>query len=602
VTAPLRAELWFERPYDALVSGALRWPRSPFLCVLEETAHVFGIEAREYTFEESLSEVQLRRMAFQRCGVRPGHRVGLMLENRPDFFFHWLALNALGAAVVPLNADWRGAELEYVIDHSDLVMAVAPEAECARLAEAAAAARREVVLHTAESLRDTEAVGARMAPAPANEAAAGRTALARTNEAVAERVGLAPTTGSAQGSRTQIECALLYTSGTTGRPKGCVLPNEYFVWAGQWYASIGDLCEVREASERMLTPLPVAHMNAMAYSAMCMLLTGGCLIALDRFHPNTWWTSVRDSRATIVHYLGVMPAMLLSAPPSAEDRSHGVRFGFGAGVNGAHHAAFEERFGFPLLEAWAMTETGAGAVVIANREPRRVGTACFGRAAPAVEYRIVEETGVDVAACTPGELLVRAAGPAPRFGFFDRYLKDPQATAEAWAGGWFHTGDVVRVDAQGDLHFVDRRKNVIRRSGENISAVEVEVAIGAHPLVRAIGVTGVPDAVRGEEVLACVVPNRELSQQERDDAARDLVEFALTRLAYFKPPGFVHFCDALPRTATEKIQRGELKRLALEALASDKIVDTRPLKRRDGSSAATGRATAAGNLNVRSRS
>src|SRR6185295_1385864 len=132
------------------------------------------------------------------------------------------------------------------------------------------------------------------------------------------------------------------------------------------------------------------------------------------------------SRATVVHYLGVMPALLLAAPASELDRQHKVRFGFGAGVDARHHAPFEERFGFPLLEAWAMTETGAAACIMAHREPRHVGTNCF--------------CGIDV----PGELLVRATGIDPRRDFFVGYLKDDAATEAAWADGWFHTGDVVR--------------------------------------------------------------------------------------------------------------------------------------------------------------
>ena len=145
---------------------------------------------------------------------------------------------------------------------------------------------------------------------------------------------------------------------------------------------------MRRGMERMLTPLPMFHMNALAYSTMAMLMTGGCLVPLDRFHPRSWWRTVRESRATIIHYLGVMPAILMADPPDPADRSHDVRFGFGAGVDGMLHAPFEERFGFPLIEAWAMTETGAGAVVAANTEPRHVGTHCFGRPAPEVEWRI----------------------------------------------------------------------------------------------------------------------------------------------------------------------------------------------------------------------
>ncbi len=164
-----------------------------------------------------------------------------------------------------------------------------------------------------------------------------------------------------------------------------MLANEYFLNCGRWYGGVGGLCRLEPGAERLLTPLPMVHMNAMACSTMAMILRGGCIIPLDRFHPRSWWDSVRESEATIVHYLGIMPSLLLSAEPGAGDRAHHIRFGFGAGVDKRHHEAFEARFGFPLIEAWAMTETGAGAVVIASHEPRKIGTQCFG--APAASGR-----------------------------------------------------------------------------------------------------------------------------------------------------------------------------------------------------------------------
>jgi acyl-coenzyme A synthetase/AMP-(fatty) acid ligase len=276
-----------------------------------------------------------------------------------------------------------------------------------------------------------------------------------------------------------------------------------------------------------------------------------------------------------------MPAMLSGAPPDPGDRIHSVRFGFGAGVSPRLHAAFEQRFGFPLLEAWAMTETGAGAVIIASREPRKVGTACFGAAERRVDYRVVDEEGQDVPAGEPGELLVRAAGGSPRFGFFREYWKDPVATAEVWKGGYFHTGDVVSVDVDGQFHFVDRKKNVIRRSGENISAVEVESVLAQHPGIAAVAVAAVPDEVRGDEVMACVVPRVAVKEGgARDAFAREVLQFCLTRLAYFKAPGYVTFCERLPRTATEKIQRAQLKDLAQQLLKTPACVDVRSLKKR----------------------
>ena len=210
-----------------------------------------------------------------------------------------------------------------------------------------------------------------------------------------------------------------------------------------------------------------------------------------------------------------------------------------------------------------------------------VGTACFGTAEPAVEYRIVDEDGRAAGAGIAGELLVRAAGPNPRFGFFERYLKDDAATRAAWEDGWFHTGDIVQQNAAGQLHFVDRKKNVIRRSGENISALEVEGVLAQHPLVHAVGVAGVPDELRGEEVMACIVPSRSLEREQRQDAAAQIVRFVLQRLSYFKAPGYVHFCEALPLTPTEKIQRAELKRMACDALGAARVIDARALKKRD---------------------
>jgi acyl-CoA synthetase (AMP-forming)/AMP-acid ligase II len=532
----------------AFAASAARHGARPFLCVLPETAAIYGVAAGETTYAEMQARIESLRAAYATAGYGHGHRVGLLLENRPEFFLHWFALNGLGVSVVPINAELRSAELEYLIGHSEVALAVAPSPRHDALRAAARAARR--------SMPVIDAAGA---PPPAPFSAP----LAHTEP------------------NERSECALLYTSGTTGRPKGCMLPNRYYLHAGAWYAGIGGLAQLREGVERMLTPLPLVHMNAMAYSTLAMVLTGGCLIALDRFHPKTWWASVRESRATVVHYLGVMPAMLMKAEPGVQDRDHGVRFGFGAGVDRSLHAPFEARFGFPLLEAWAMTETGAGAVVIANREPRLVGTSCFGREGADVDVKLVADHGGVAGADEPGELLVRHAGDDPRDGFFAGYLKDDAATDEAWAGGWFHTGDIVRRGADGQLHFIDRRKNVIRRSGENISAVEVESVLLQHPRVKAAAVAAVPDAVRGDEVLACIVGDGIAADADaRRAAAADIVDWCLARLAYYKAPGYVAFVDALPLTASQKVQRGELRTLAAAVIGQSHCVDTTAMKKR----------------------
>ena len=161
-------------------------------------------------------------------------------------------------------------------------------------------------------------------------------------------------------------------------------------------------------------------------------------------------------------------------------------------------------------------------------------------------------------------------------GFFAAYFKNPEATNEAWEGGWFHTGDVVRQEPDGSMFFVDRKKNVIRRSGENIAAVEVESTLMRHPTIKAAAVAAVPDAVRGDEVFACLV----VEGAGTPELAREISEWCLTQLAYYKAPGFIAFVHELPLTATQKIQRGVLKTLAAELAIKPETVDLRHLKKR----------------------
>jgi acyl-coenzyme A synthetase/AMP-(fatty) acid ligase len=251
--------------------------------------------------------------------------------------------------------------------------------------------------------------------------------------------------------------------------------------------------------------------------------------------------------------------MLLKAPECQNDNvGDQVKFAFGAGCDPRHHKTFEKRFGVKLIEAWAMTETGAGAWITASHEPRHVGARCFGRAPDGLEHRLIDEEGRDTPPGEPGELLVRRRGADAKKYFFSGYFKDEAATQEAWKDGWFHTGDVVRVDDQGNFYFVDRRKNVIRRSGENIAAIDVESVLMRHGDVAGCVVVPVPDEIRGDEVMAMVKTS---SGANDEKTAREIFDFVMKNLAYFKTPGFISFVQSIPMTASEKINRGEAKRI-----------------------------------------
>ena len=530
-----------------LEDAARQHAAKPFLRITWDTAERTGIAAGDLSYAEAWRRT--RALIGEFSGIADGgpQRVALLLENRPEMFLYWLALNALGISAAALNPAWRSAELGYALAHSESRLVIAlPE----RVGEL-----REVVRQEGLDV-PVRAPGEELPQLP-------------------QRTG----GGEQPADAADRECALLYTSGTTGRPKGCMLSNRYFTMIGDWYTALGGLCALDSGGDCLITPLPMHHMNAMACSTMVMLANGGCIVPLDRFHPRSWWREVTESGASIVHYLGVMPAILLKLEEDPDERRHAVRFGFGAGVGRRQHAPFEERFGFPLVEAWAMTETGAGAAIIANRAPRKRGTACFGKPFPAVEARIVDDQSNDVDADQPGELWVRHADGGPRLGFFSGYFRDAAATEAAWEGDWFHTGDIVARDADGDMHFIDRKSNLIRRSGENIAAVEVEAVLAEHEAVAEAGVAAAPDEIRGDEVFACIRPKGgSLDPGNAQSLAEDLVRHCLKRLAYFKAPGYVAFVDVLPHTATEKLDREALKSLAAHLRDRGDCVDTCSMK------------------------
>jgi crotonobetaine/carnitine-CoA ligase len=501
-------------------------------------------EGLEITYGEAGRLIAELVALYKGAGYGLGHRVAILLENRPEHILHKLALNSLGVCCVPINPDYRAGEMAYLIDHSepDLVLTLA--AHEPQLGAALAETTHRPPVQAIEGF-----------------AAAGPSPAARP-----------PSTGAPEPAS---PASILYTSGTTGRPKGCILSHGYEVASGAWYASLGGSASFRIGEERIYNPLPLYHANAAVVSLMGAIWTGNCQVQPDRFHPQRWWVELGESQATVVHYLGVIAPLLLAQPSHPNERRHRVRFGVGAGIEPQLHRPFEERFGFPLIELWGMTEMVR--VLADNFEPRQVGTRAFGRAVPGIDVRIVDEEGRDTADGQPGEMLVRHSASAPRRGAFSGYLKDDAATETAWRGGWFHTGDVVWRAPDGMLHFVDRKKNIIRRSGENIAAAEIEAVLLTHPHVQQVAVMAVQDELREEEVLACVVLKVSLPVEQTAEA---LFEHCYDKLAYYKAPGWIHIVERLPTTGTQKIQKHTIYPGGIDPRATAGIVDLRARKRR----------------------
>ena len=534
--------------YESLQRTVRKHGDRPAYAVPPMAGRAFHPDGWEITWTQTLAEVEKKRRIYEQAGYGGGSRVAMLFDQRPEFFFHYYALNALGASVVPLNPDYRREEIRFVVEHSEASLVVAIES---RLEDAKAVAQ---VIGNGLPVVSFEHFPDRLPKLAA------RTSTGLPNA--------------------ETEAALLYTSGTTGRPKGCILTNEYFHTFGACYLSLGGRLAFREGEDRLYNPLPLHHANCLSVSSPAMLLNGGCLIFPDRFHASTWWNDLIATRATAVQFQGIIPNILLKLPESPAERAHQVRFSLCAGVEPSQHEAFEQRFGFPVVEMWAMTETGR--LISDNHEPRAIHTRSFGRANPWVEVRVVDEQGADVPANEPGEMVIRHSAASPRKGFFSGYLKNAQATEEAWRNGWFHTGDAVMRDESGMLYFVDRRKNIIRRSGENIAAAEIEACLNAHDKVKQVAVLAAPDEVREEEVMACVIAKSAedvANPAARQTLARELFDWCYERMAYFKAPGWILFVDSLPTGTSAKVQKIHIFPSGSDPRQQTGVIDLRPLKK-----------------------
>jgi len=455
------------------------------------------------------------------AGYGHGHRVAIMLENRPTFMLHFLALNAIGAWAVPLNPDFRHDDLAYILGHSQVDLIVALSRHAANLEKVAASLDTSI---------------------PVVDDAQFHAQLPRVKRP-----------GHGTPPHRESESVLMYTSGTTGMPKGCIISNEYFFFAAERYLAAGGTMTIVPEQERLFNPLPLFYANGLAISNPAMILSRNCMIFADRFHPASWWQDLVATEATMIHYLGIIPPVLLARPPEPIDRQHRVRFGVGAGVDPKQRIAFEERFGVTLVEIYGMSEVG---ICSFDVETFRDGkTRAVGRSMPGIDYRLVDDDDHPVPPGTPGELILRRSGPDPRRGLLREYFRDPETTEACWKNGWFHTGDLL-VETPAGLQFVDRKKHMIRRSGQNISSAEVEATLRSHDAVREVAIIPVPDELRDEEVCACVVLQ---DHAEPTPALGDeLVRHALDRLAYFKAPGWVIFLPDLPTTATQKLRKSAI--------------------------------------------
>jgi crotonobetaine/carnitine-CoA ligase len=470
---------------------------------------------QQFTWEQVLDNIHRAANGLLELGVRPGERVALMMGNRPEFLWLHFAIGFIGAVGVPVNTSQRGATLQHILADSDSAAVIFEEP----LRDAVMPVKAAV-----PSLR--RAVVAEGKPGAGVDWSLERLLDHSTREPQVEVGDFAGGGG------------MMYTSGTTGPPKGVVASGS----DGHSLTAVLAATGVKPG-ETMYTALPLFHGNALMISGFGSMTLDAKFALGERFSASRFWDECRMHDAVEFNTLGGMLSILLKQPPRPDDRDHHVRAVLSAACPPTAWKEFENRFGVRIIEFYGMVDSPG----LLLNDVDRVGS--MGKPVGGVEFRVVDDNDNPLPAGKVGELVFHH----PK-GQLSQYHKLPDATAEAYRGGWFHSGDLAMTDSEGFFYFSGRKKASIRRRGENISAWEIETVVNDFPAVLESAAYAVPSDLGEDEVKVAVVL--------KDGAGftpEALLEFCRGRMAYYAVPRYVEVLDELPKTGTQRIQYAALK-------------------------------------------
>jgi crotonobetaine/carnitine-CoA ligase len=482
------------------------------------------VDGAQITFGDLHARALRWAGGLQALGVAKGDTVLVMLPNSIEAVCAWLAASWAGAMEVPVNNAYKGKILEYIINNSTAKVLVS----CREFVE-----RVDEIAPGLETL-ETVIVVDDDAPTRRNlkKVLAGRAALDSAAPIVAD------------GPTHYDIATIVYTSGTTGPSKGVMMP-----WAQCHAMSTGCIpLDDLGPEDAWYVPFPLFHMSG-KHSLYAAALLGARYVMRAQFSTANFWSDVRRYQCTTSLLIGTTASFIASLPPSSEDRTHPLRNVLMAPLP-ADVEAYKERFGLRVATVFNMTEISSP---IMSRFDVQ-GRSC-GRLRPGYEVRIVDDHDEEVPVGETGEIIVRAHKP---WVLNAGYFRMPEKTMEAWRNGWFHTGDLGRVDADGNYYYLDRKKDSLRRRGENISSMELEAVICEHPDILESAVIGVPSEHGEDEVKACITT----SNGDAFDP-RSLIDFLLPRVPRFMVPRYVEVLDALPRTPTEKVRKEVLRQAGI---------------------------------------
>jgi crotonobetaine/carnitine-CoA ligase len=471
------------------------------------------------SYKELHQKVNRIASSLLKLGVGKGDRIALYLRNTPTFIYSWFALNRIGAVMVPINTSLLVGETAYILKDSQVIGVIAEEdvvdsvifpalKECLEMQFVITTGdqKKYKVIPFSDLYRESGHVD--YTPLDDNQLA-----------------------------------SILYTSGTTGNPKGVMCAHRYYNYLG---SSGRRALDIRE-SDRLLTCLPLFHMNAQVLATVGSLMSNASLILLEKFDASTFWQDVTEYEATVFYYLGSILPILLKLPVTEDEKNSKLRLAVGAQANPVMIGEYEKRWNLKMIELYGMTEGGGTINPLNARKKGSCGKAFFDH-----EVRVVDENDIEKSSGEIGEIIFK--GPSLTLG----YWNNQKATSEAYRNGWMHSGDMGYMDNEAYLFFVDRKKDIIRRNGENISSAEIEKVLMAHPKIVEAAAIPVRDEIRNEEVKVYVVLKE---NEDRESLSPEkIIAWCEARLASFKIPRYIDYLDSLPKTPTQKIQKSILKK------------------------------------------
>ena len=481
-------------------------PNSPFL--LSES------DGRAFTYAEFQGAVRRAAGMLLSHGIRRGDAVSLLLPNSLEYVVAYFACWEIGAVAGPVNSLLKAQEMAYVISNSE-AKALLMNSEFAPVIDSIRADLHELstIITFDNEAEATKAFSEDIVP---------------TREITAED-----------------EAIIIYTSGTTGKPKGCLLTHGNIIanarQISQWLGFTD--------KDRLLTVMPLFHMNAVSVTTMSALYAGGSTVVSPRFSASRFWQIVSDYQITSFGSVATMLSMLLGTYPEgvpAGLHTEQLRFAMcgSAPVPAEVLKAFEETFHCLVVEGYGLSESTCRSTFNPPDERRRPGSCGL---PIGNEMKVVDDEDREVADGTLGEIVLRGEN------ILKGYYKNPEATASAFRDGWFHTGDIGYRDSEGFYYIVDRKSDMIIRGGENIYPREIDEVLYQHPAIAAAATIGIPDQLYGEEVAAFVV-----RKDGREATEEEIIAFCRERLADYKCPKTVRFVDEIPKGPTGKLLKREL--------------------------------------------